>query len=142
MTILLAIMVSVSTIGTTILFGWGKAFDINEVAYILKTLCSSSGRHGNCFSFNPYSNPSKEQRIYYRNWHSSICPLTHYVSFLYGRYTWFDKIFEATPAYNWSVVTSIKSSSSDLLKSLAISLATFLVATVLGIMTFKKQDIK
>ena len=75
-------MVSIATIGSTIIFGWGKAFDLHEVAYILKTFGSAVivGMY-NYFTFDSYSNPSKEQRIYYRNWYSSICPITHYSCF-------------------------------------------------------------
>ena len=41
MMIILAIMVCIATIGSTIIFGWGKAFDLHEVAYILKTFGSA-----------------------------------------------------------------------------------------------------
>lgn len=143
MTILLAIMVSVSTIGTTILFGWGKAFDINEVAYILKTFSAAVVVGMAIVSLlTLIATLVKSNGSTIGIGIVVFVLLPTIVAFLYGKYAWFDKIFEATPAYSWSVITSIKTSDSDIFKSLVFSVATLVVSTILGIMVFKKQDIK
>lgn len=142
MAIILAIMVSIATIGSTILFGWGKAFDLNELAYILGIFGSVVVVGATIISLlTLIATLVKSNGATIGIGIVVFSLLPSIISFLYGRYAWFDNVFEATPAYNWSVITSITSSSSDVLKSVAISLVTLVVTSILGIMVFKKQDI-
>ncbi|NLZ47677.1 MAG: ABC transporter permease subunit [Clostridiales bacterium] len=143
MIILLAIMVSIATIGSTILFGWGKAFDLHELAYILGTFCSAIIVGMAIISLMTLiATLVKSNGATIGIGIVVFALLPSIVAFLYGKYDWFDKIFETTPAYNWSVITSLVSSNSDIIKSVVISLVTLVVASILGIMVFKKQDIK
>lgn len=142
MAIILAIMVSIATIGSTILFGWGKAFDLNELAYILGIFGSVVVVGATIISLlTLIATLVKSNGATIGIGIVVFFLLPSIIPFLYGRYAWFDNVFEATPAYNWSVITSITSSSSDVLKSVAISLVTLVVTSILGIMVFKKQDI-
>lgn len=143
MMIILAIMVCIATIGSTIIFGWGKAFDLHEVAYILKTFGSAVIVGMAIISLlTLIATLVKSNGSTIGIGIVVFVLLPTIVAFLYGKYAWFDKIFEATPAYSWSVITSIKTSDSDIFKSLVFSVATLVVSTILGIMVFKKQDIK
>jgi len=143
MMIILALMVTVATIGTTILYGWGKAFDLHEVAYVLSTFASAVIVGMAIISLlTLIATLVKSNGATIGIGIVAFALLPSIIVFLYGKYEWFDKIYEATPAYSWAVVTSLKSSSGDLFKSLIISLITIVVASILGIMAFKKQDIK
>ena len=62
--------------------------------------------------------------------------------FLYGIYTWFDRVYEVLPFYNSALATSIKAGNGDLLRSLLIALVTIAISLFAGIRIFKAQDIK
>lgn len=65
-----------------------------------------------------------------------------FLAFNYGRYDWFDKLYELTIFYNTSLATAIKASSTDVLRASVVGICTLLVALLAGISIFKKQDIK
>lgn len=141
--ILLAIQVAVITVAFCISSGWGEAFTITELfkmagvfaaavmvamgtaslLILLSTLLKSSGA-----------------TIGIGIGVFSILPMI--VAFLYGRYSWFDKIYNCTVGYNWTLATSVKATSGDVLKAAAVGLVTLIISTTLGILVFKKQDIK
>ena len=62
--------------------------------------------------------------------------------FLYGIYSWFDRVYEVLPFYNSALATSIKAGNGDLLRSVIISLVTIAISLFVGIKIFKSQDIK
>lgn len=63
-------------------------------------------------------------------------------SFLYGAYDWFDKIYELSLFYNSALVTAIKASLQDVIRSMVIGVVTMAIALVAGITIFRGQDIK
>lgn len=64
------------------------------------------------------------------------------LSFIYGVYPWFDRIYEVTPFYNSALATSAASSGGDVLRAMVIGLVTIAISLVLGTSVFKTQDIK
>ncbi|MGL5152471.1 MAG: ABC transporter permease subunit [Clostridium sp.] len=64
------------------------------------------------------------------------------ISFLYGIYPWFDKIYELTPFYNILLATSVLATTGDVVRSMIIAGITTVIGLVVGIQMFKKQDIK
>ena len=68
--------------------------------------------------------------------------LPNFISFLYGKYIIFDKIFELTTFYNMSVATSIYAGNIDRGIAIIISLITTSVFLFIGMKIFEKQDIK
>ena len=143
MIIILGIMVAVSTIVCTIMFGWGTDFDINQAAGILKTFGAAVIVGMAVISLIMLLATllkSNGSTIGIGIVIFTILPSV--LSFLYGKFAWFDKIFEGTPSYNWALVTSIRSGNGDIMKGITISLATLVVASACGIIIFKRQDIK
>lgn len=65
-----------------------------------------------------------------------------FLSFNYGRFEWFDKLYELTIFYNTSLVTAIKATNDDILKGVFVGTVTLIISLIAGIMVFKKQDIK
>ena len=63
-------------------------------------------------------------------------------SFLYGVYDWFDKIYELSLFYNSALVTAIKASLQDVIRSMVIGVVTMAIALGTGITIFRSQDIK
>lgn len=140
--VILIIMVTVPTIFGVFMYGWGEAVNFNKIIHLfvvfgsacivgisiislltlLATLVKSNGTTIGIgivvFSFLP-----------------SLC------GFLYGKYSWLDKIYELTTSYNWGITTSIRASNGDLLRAVTISLVTIAIAAACGIMIIKKQDI-
>lgn len=141
--ILLAIQVAVITAGFCITSGWGGIFTLAELfkmigvfaaavivgmgtaslLILLSTLLKSSGA-----------------TIGIGIGVFSILPVI--TAFLYGKYSWFDRIYDCTVGYNWMLVTSVKATSGDILKAAVAGLITLIISTAFGIVVFKKQDIK
>ncbi|MHC1684018.1 MAG: ABC transporter permease subunit [Clostridiaceae bacterium] len=143
MTIILAIMVGISTTIGSFVFGWGEPFDFSQIIHILKVfgvavivgisivslimilamLLKSNGSTIGVSILIFLGLPSA-------------------ISFVYGKYSWLDKVYEITTPYNWAIATSINATNGDILKAVIFSFIILFFATVLGIMIFKKQDIK
>lgn len=141
--ILLGIMVTVSTVGSTILFGWGVPFDLAQALQIIKVFIAATIVGLGTISLLMLLATlvkSNGTIILLGVVVFSILPAV--ISFLYGRYTWFDKIYESTVSYNWTLATFIHSTNSDILKTMAVGIITLLIASAAGIAVFKKQDIK
>ena len=60
----------------------------------------------------------------------------------YGKYDWFDKIYEVTPFYNLVASSSMYTDSSEKLLTVVVSLITITIFLFIGCKIFKKQDIK
>lgn len=65
-----------------------------------------------------------------------------FAGFIYGNFSWFDKLYELTTFYNYALVTALHASSADILRAITISGATVLLALGCGVTMFKVQDIK
>lgn len=141
--VILGIMVTLATIGCTLMFGWGKPFDAGGVVELLKVFGSASIVAMAVISLLMIVATlvkSNGSTIGIGIVAFSVLPTI--ISFLYGKYAWFDKLYEITPSYNWALTTSIRATNGDLLKAIMVSLITILIAAAGGIMIFKKQDIK
>lgn len=60
----------------------------------------------------------------------------------YGMNIWLDKIYEITPYYNTSLVTAINSSKHQLIQGTLVGFAFTVIMLIIGILVFKRQDIK
>lgn len=141
--IILGIMVTVNTVGSAMLFGWGAPFDISQALQILKVFIAAI-----IVGLGTISLLMLLSTLVKSNGTTIILGVVVFailptvVSFLYGRYTWFDKVYESTVSYNWALATSINAANTDILKAMAVGIITLLVASIAGIAIFKNQDIK
>ncbi|AJA47116.1 ABC-2 family transporter protein [Clostridium pasteurianum DSM 525 = ATCC 6013] len=141
--IILGIMVTVTTVGSTILYGWGVPFDINQALQLLKIFIATSIVGLGIISFIMLlSTLIKSNGITIILGVVIFSLLPTIISFLYGKYTWFDKIYESTLPYNWALVTSVHAVNSDILKAIAVGIITLLLTLSAGIFVLKSQDIK
>jgi ABC-2 type transport system permease protein len=141
--IMLTIMVGIATILSVAMFGWGQDFNFSETAHVLKIfgvaviigmaiisllmlLATLVKSNGTTIGIGIVA----------------LTVLPTVLSFLYGKFDWFDKIYESTVGYNWALATSIKAANGDIVKATAVGLITLVIATMSGIMVFMKQDIK
>ena len=68
--------------------------------------------------------------------------LPNLLGMLYGKFEWFDKIFEITPYYNFSAATSVYADNLDKLLTVGISIVTIIIFMAIGSVVFERQDIK
>ncbi|MGL5575796.1 MAG: ABC transporter permease subunit [Sarcina sp.] len=61
---------------------------------------------------------------------------------LYGKFEWFDKLFELTPYYTLNSTISIYAKSEDIIFAVGVAMVTTIIALVIGSNIFEKQDIK
>ncbi|WP_238882706.1 ABC transporter permease subunit [Clostridium sp. YIM B02551] len=138
--VLLGIMVSIASIGAGIMYGWGSGVGIIEVlktfiaALIVGTSVSS------LIMLIATLAKSNGTTIGIGIVLFTVVPTI--ISNFYGKYNWFDRLYEITPAYNWAVITSTHATSGDFTKAIIVAIITILIATLSGIMIFKKQDIR
>lgn len=143
MIILLTIQVLVVTLGFSIISGWVGAFTLTELFKMIGVfLAAVVVGMGTASLLILLSTLIKSSGATIGIGIGVFCILPMVVAFLYGKFSWFDKIYNCTVGYNWALATSVKASSGDVLKAAAVGLVTLIISTVLGIMVFKKQDIK
>lgn len=141
--IMLLIMVSTATIGSTIMFGWGQDFNLSEAVHIFMVFGAAlivGMAVISLLMLLAILVKSNGTTIGVGIVVLTVLPTV--LSFLYGKFDWFDKIYESTVSYNWAVATSIKAANDDLIKSVTVGAITLLIPAMVGIMVFKKQDIK
>lgn len=141
--VIMLVMTGVSTIGTTIINGWGDKFQISQLINILSTFI------GAVIIFSAVVAILMLIATLIKSNGATIgvaialfilLPTT--IGFLYGIYNWFDKIYELSLFYNSALVTAVKASYRDILKASFIGLITMIIALGAGISVFKNQDIK
>lgn len=64
------------------------------------------------------------------------------LGFAYGKFDWFDNIYNLSLPYNASLVKAIHATGEDMLKAIFIGVVTMLISLIAGISLLKKQDIK
>ncbi|MDD6794522.1 MAG: ABC transporter permease [Clostridiaceae bacterium] len=64
------------------------------------------------------------------------------LGFAYGKFDWFDNIYELSLPYNASLVKAMHATGEDMLKAIFIGVITMLISLTAGISILKKQDIK
>lgn len=140
--IILGIIVSISTVGSCIMFGWGEPFTAIEALGILKVfLAALVVGIGITSVLILIATLVKSNGATIGIGIVGMAVLPTIITFLYGKFYWFDKIYEDTLAYNWALVTSINATGSDIFKAMTVGVITALIATAGGITIFKKQDI-
>lgn len=141
--IIMAIMTVVSTVGNTIIKGWGEEFKISQLVEMARTFAGAVivfAAVAAVIMFIATLVKSNGATIGISVAIFILLPTI--ISFLYGSYDWFDTIFELSLYYNAALVTAIKSSASDILRAVTISIVTMIIALGGGIAVFKAQDIK
>lgn len=141
--IILGILVSISTIGGSILFGWGEPFTLSEALIIIKVfLAALAVGMGTTAILMLIATlvKSNGSTIGIGIVGLSVVPMV--ITLFYGRFDWFDKIYEATIFYNWQVVLSRSANGCEIFNAALIGLVTMIIVNAIGIILFKKQDIK
>ena len=142
-TIILAVMTILPTIVVTLMNGWGKAFEISQLLGMIKTFVASviAGSAVAALSMI-IATLVKGNGATIGITVAIFIGIPTLAGFLYGIYSWFDRVYEVLPFYNSALATSIKAGNGDLLRSVIISLVTIAISLFVGIKIFKSQDIK
>ena len=141
--IISAVMTILPTIVVTIMNGWGESFEFSQVLGMIKTFVvsvvasSAVAAIAMVIATLVKSNGSTIGITV-----AIFIGVPTFGGFLYGIYTWFDRVYEVLPFYNSALATSIKAGNGDLLRSLLIALVTIAISLFAGIRIFKAQDIK
>ncbi|WP_404988626.1 ABC transporter permease subunit [Clostridium culturomicium] len=141
--ILTACLISISTIGSTIINGWGQTFELSQILGMLQSFVASIFANSAViaiimiFAILIKSNGGT---IAITAGLFILAPMI--ISFFYGIYPWFDKIYELTPFYNSALATSIYVGNGDLMRSIVIAAVTIVIVLMAGIQILKAQDIK
>ena len=133
-TIILAVMTILPTIVVTLMNGWGQAFEISQLLGMIKTFVASVIAGSAVAALAMIIATLVKSN-------GATIGITVAI-FLYGIYSWFDRVYEVLPFYNSALATSIKAGNGDLLRSVIISLVTIAISLFVGIKIFKSQDIK
>lgn len=142
-TIILAVMTILPTIVVTLMNGWGKAFEISQLLGMIKTFVASviAGSAVAALAMI-IATLVKGNGATIGITVAIFIGIPTLAGFLYGIYSWFDRVYEVLPFYNSALATSIKAGNGDLLRSVIISLVTIAISLFVGIKIFKSQDIK
>lgn len=141
--ILMAIMVTVPTIISAAMLPWGSTFGLSQVMHIITVFVCAAIEIMAIVSVIMLLATllrSKGNTIGIGIVVFAILPTI--ISLLYGKFGWFDKLYELTPSYNWGLITSIKANNGDMVKAVSIAIVTLIISSLVGIMILKKQDIK
>ena len=142
-TIILAVMTILPTIVVTLMNGWGQAFEISQLLGMIKTFVASviAGSAVAALAMI-IAALVKSNGATIGITVAIFIGIPTLARFLYGIYSWFDRVYEVLPFYNSALATSIKAGNGDLLRSVIISLVTIAISLFVGIKIFKSQDIK
>lgn len=142
-TIILAVMTILPTIVVTLMNGWGQAFEISQLLGMIKTFVASVIAGSAVASLAMIiATLVKSNGATIGITVAIFIGIPTLARFLYGIYSWFDRVYEVLPFYNSALATSIKAGNGDLLRSVIISLVTIAISLFVGIKIFKSQDIK
>ena len=142
-TIILAVMTILPTIVVTLMNGWGQSFEISQLLGMIKTFVASviAGSAVAALAMI-IATLVKSNGATIGITVAIFIGIPTLAGFLYGIYSWFDRVYEVLPFYNSALATSIKAGNGDLLRSVIISLVTIAISLFVGIKIFKSQDIK
>ena len=141
--IILGIIVLIPTVSWGFMFGWGEAFTITQILQIVAVFAGATVVGMGIISLLMLLATlvrSNGSTIGIGIVVMSILPMI--IASFYGKYGWFDKIYEDTLSYNWALATSIRATNGEILKAVSVGFITLVIATIGGITIFKKQDIK
>ena len=141
--IILAVMTILPTIASTIMNGWGQAFEFSQVLGMIKTFIASLIASSAVAALAMViATLVKSNGATIGITVAIFIGVPTFAGFLYGIYPWFDRVYEVLPFYNSALATSIKAGNGDLLRSVVIALVTIIISLLAGIRIFKAQDIK
>lgn len=141
--IISAVMTILPTIVVTIMNGWGESFEFSQVLGMIKTFVVSVVASSAVAAIAMViATLVKSNGATIGITVAIFIGVPTFGGFLYGIYTWFDRVYEVLPFYNSALATSIKAGNGDLLRSLLIALVTIAISLFVGIRIFKAQDIK
>ena len=141
--IILEIITILPTIASTIMNGWGQAFEFSQLLGMIKTFVASLIASSAVAALAMVIATLVKSNGATIGITVAICiGVPTFAGFLYGIYPWFDRVYEVLPFYNSALATSIKAGNGDLLRSVVISLITISISLFAGIKIFKAQDIK
>ena len=136
-------MTILPTIVVTIMNGWGESFEFSQVLGMIKTFVVSVVASSAVAAIAMViATLVKSNGATIGITVAIFIGVPTFGGFLYGIYTWFDRVYEVLPFYNSALATSIKAGNGDLLESLLIALVTIAISLFAGIRIFKAQDIK
>lgn len=143
LTVILGLMVSLATVVGSLMYGWGEPFTFSQFGQIIGVFAGAIVvGMGIIAVLMLVATLLKSNGATIGIGIVVMGVLPAIISFLYGKYTWFDKIYDSSLSYNWALATFPNSSSGDVLKAAAVGLITTVVAILGGIVVFKRQDIK
>ena len=141
--IISAVMTILPTIVVTIMNGWGESFEFSQVLGMIKTFVVSVVASSAVAAIAMViATLVKSNGATIGITVAIFIGVPTFGGFLYGIYTWFDRVYEVLPFYNSALATSIKAGNGDLLRALIIALVTIVISLFAGIRIFKAQDIK
>ena len=141
--IILEIITILPTIASTIMNGWGQAFEFSQLLGMIKTFIASLIASSAVAALAMViATLVKSNGATIGITVAIFIGIPTFAGFLYGIYPWFDRVYEVLPFYNSALATSIKAGNGDLLRSVVISLITISISLFAGIKIFKAQDIK
>lgn len=141
--IILAVMTILPTIASTIMNGWGQAFEFSQVLGMIKTFIASLIASSAVATLAMLiATLVKSNGATIGITVAIFIGVPTFAGFLYGIYPWFDRLYEVLPFYNSALATSIKAGNGDLLRSILIATVTIVISLFAGIRVFKSQDIK
>ena len=141
--IILAVMTILPTIASTIMNGWGQAFEFSQVLGMIKTFIASLIASSAVAALAMViATLVKSNGATIGITVAIFIGVPTFAGFLYGIYPWFDRVYEVLPFYNSALATSIKAGNGDLLRSILIATVTIVISLFVGIRVFKSQDIK
>ena len=141
--IILAVMTILPTIASTIMNGWGQAFEFSQVLGMIKTFIASLIASSAVAALAMViATLVKSNGATIGITVAIFIGVPTFAGFLYGIYPWFDRLYEVLPFYNSALASSIKAGNGDLLRSILIATVTIVISLFAGIRVFKSQDIK
>ena len=141
--IILEIITILPTIASTIMNGWGQAFEFSQLLGMIKTFIASLIASSAVAALAMViATLVKSNGATIGITVAIFIGVPTFAGFLYGIYPWFDRLYEVLPFYNSALATSIKAGNGDLLRSILIATVTIVISLFAGIRVFKSQDIK
>ena len=141
--IILAVMTILPTIASTVMNGWGQAFEISQLLGMIKTFIASLIASSAVAALAMViATLVKSNGATIGITVAIFIGVPTFAGFLYGIYPWFDRVYEVLPFYNSALATSIKAGNWDLLRSILIATATIVISLFVRVRVFKSQDIK
>ena len=142
-TIILVLLTTISTTAAFIMNGWGGPFKFVQILEMARTFLAAIIANSAMIALIMIiATLVKSNGATIGITVAVFIVIPSIVSFFYGVYPWFDKIYEITPFYNSALATAANASGADVLRAMIIGLVTMAISLFLGTSVFKTQDIK